>query len=879
MSALRAALRLAWRGIRREKGRSALIVVLIGLPVLAVTAFFTLYATYELDAREALPGRLGSADALIWAVGDVAVQSPDGSGWSSSGRGGPPPDEDAARALLRPGSRLLPYHRRTVAYPVEQGRIFLDVVELDLRDPLTRGMARLRQGRLPAAPGEVVVSAAMASEGVGVGDALPYLGEQERARVVGVLARSPEFHSYAVVGLPGSLLKVEPGERHWLVDHGGHPVTWENVQRLNRAGFHVVSRAVVENPPPGQPVDVRPESVVQGVLVTTMIVLEVVLVAGPAFAVGLRRRRRWLAQIAAQGGSPRQLRLVVLADGLLLGVGAALLGLAGGVGVVAAGIALVRALDVERYDLPIVAQLSGAGPFDVPWTFVVPVAVLGAASGVIAAVLPARQAARQDVAAVLAGRETAFAEGAAPYRSRRVTPGALLVAAGVVATVLAIRRDSLVWIAAAALLTQFGLIALTPWLVAAAGRLAGRLPLPLRLSVRDAARHRTRTACAVAAVMTAATAMSATAITLTSKDAMLRDGYTAAVPVGTTLIDGERVPEQSWPEVVAAVGRVLPGVRPVEVHRAREAEGRRVRLAVTGAECEIRCGEHAPGPGSGDLPIGDERLLRLVQGRSDPAAAAAFAAGKAVAFDRGLVRDGTLTLDVLDGRSRKRRSVAVPAVVATAADPRHAVAVLPEAAVRAAGLTLEVRRLLVDPAERRLDTVAEARLEQELKTVHDAAFVHVERGHRRDMRPVLQVLTAAAAVVILGATFAVTGLAAADLRPDLATMAAVGAAPRLRRLVVAGQALVISGLGAAVGLAAGLLAGAAAVWSLAAGPQGAQVRYRVEDGFLTAVPPHTPLLEVPWPYLAAVVAGLPLLAALVAGAFTRTRFTLTRRLT
>lgn len=162
MSALRAALRLAWRGIRREKGRSALIVVLIGLPVLAVTAFFTLYATYELDAREALPGRLGSADALIWAVGDVAVQSPDGSGWSSSGRGGPPPDEDAARALLRPGSRLLPYHRRTVAYPVEQGRIFLDVVELDLRDPLTRGMARLRQGRLPAAPGEVVVSAAMA---------------------------------------------------------------------------------------------------------------------------------------------------------------------------------------------------------------------------------------------------------------------------------------------------------------------------------------------------------------------------------------------------------------------------------------------------------------------------------------------------------------------------------------------------------------------------------------------------------------------------------------------------------------------------------------------------------------------------------------------
>jgi len=145
------------------------------------------------------------------------------------------------------------------------------------------------------------------------------------------------------------------------------------------------------------------------------------------------------------------------------------------------------------------------------------------------------------------------------------------------------------------------------------------------------------------------------------------------------------------------------------------------------------------------------------------------------------------------------------------------------------------------------------------------------------VRPVVHVLTAVAAVVILAATFAVTGLAAADLRPDLTTMAAVGAAPRVRRLVVAGQALFISGAGAAVGLAAGLLAGIAAVWSLAAGPQGAQVRYLVEDGFLTALPPHTPLLEVPWAYLAAVAIGLPLLAALVAGGVTRTRIPLIRR--
>lgn len=875
MSALRAAARIAWREIRRAKGRSALIVVMIGLPVLAFTAFLTLQATRHLDVRESPSSRLGAADALISAIGDVVEQTPDGGDWSSSGRGGAPPDEAAARAVLAPGSRLLPYHRGTIAYPAERGPGFVEVAELDLRDPLTRGMCTLRRGRPPAGPGEVVVSAAMARAGVEVGDALPYLRGRGTVRVVGILARSPEFFSHVVVGLPGTLLDG-PAERRWLVDTGGRPVTWADVGRLNRAGFLVLSRAVILNPPPerAEPVVVRPESVAQGALVTTMIVLQVVLAAGPAFAVGLRRRRRRLALVAAQGGAPRHLRLVVLAEGLILGAGAALLGLAGGIGVVAAGVPLVRALGVERDDVFLVGLFVGTGPLDVPWAAVVPVAVLGAVSGVIAAVLPAVQAARQDVAAVLGGRDATVS---ARYRMRRAVPAALLVAAGGTATAFAVRQDNLVWIAAAALLTQLGLVALTPWLVTVAGRAAGRLPLPLRLAVRDAARHRTRTACAVAAVMAAATAMSAMTITLNSRNAMMRDGYTAGVPAGTTVIDGERVPEKNWPAIVAAVRRELPGVRPVEVHRARDAAGTPVRLAVPETDCEIRCGVSHPGPRGNDLPVGDERLLRLVQGRPDPAASAALAAGRAVVFDRRLVRDGRLTLEVLAGEGRTRRSVTMPAVVAAAADPRHAVAVLPEAAVRAAGLTLEVRRLLVDPAERRLDAGSEARLRHGLRAVHEDAFANVERGYERDIGPTLQALTLAAIVVILGATFAVTGLAAADLRPDLATMAAAGAAPRLRRLVVAGQALFISGLGTAVGLAAGAVAAVAAAWSIAAGPSGEVPRYRVDDGFVTAVPPHTPLVEVPWPYVAVVVVGLPVLAALVAGAATRTRFTLARR--
>ena len=64
--------------------------------------------------------------------------------------------------------------------------------------------------------------------------------------------------------------------------------------------------------------------------------LEIILLAGPAFAVGARRRRRDLALVAAAGGSPAHLRRIVLADGVVLGAVAAALGVGVGVALAAA---------------------------------------------------------------------------------------------------------------------------------------------------------------------------------------------------------------------------------------------------------------------------------------------------------------------------------------------------------------------------------------------------------------------------------------------------------------------------------------------------------------------------------------------------------------
>ncbi len=58
-------------------------------------------------------------------------------------------------------------------------------------------------------------------------------------------------------------------------------------------------------------------------LVVVMALLEVVLLAGPAFAVIARRMQRSLALMAATGATPPQARRVVLASGVVLGVAGA----------------------------------------------------------------------------------------------------------------------------------------------------------------------------------------------------------------------------------------------------------------------------------------------------------------------------------------------------------------------------------------------------------------------------------------------------------------------------------------------------------------------------------------------------------------------------
>lgn len=464
MRGLRAALRISRRTAWRSKGRSALILAMLALPVAVVTFVLTTFATLYAVQPGHYP--LGRADALVQGAREWSGIGQDEWGGTVHGTKATPYTRAELAGLL-PGSRLIPVSQQYLRYLAPGGYEQGLVRQVDLRDPMSQDTFRLVRGRLPAAPGEAVISAQRLDEQIRPGVTLLATEERRPLRVVGVALFSPTGPNPGVVVFPGSLPDsafgpADPDQvtHSWLVD-APRPLSWADVRRLNARGLVVASRAVADSASASKPqYDLKIDGSSLPVLPWTGIVLlQVVLAAGPAFAVGRRRRAREFALVAAQGGSPAQLRLIALADGLLFGLAGAMAGVAIGIAAVP-----LAAPGLELWSKTLVDS------FSVPWISVALVAALGVVAGVLAALAPAVGAGRTDAAAVLSGRRERRRD-----RAGRPLLGAVLVVAGLAATA-ASARQGVHWIAASALLTQLGLVALVPALVRLVGRAAARLP-------------------------------------------------------------------------------------------------------------------------------------------------------------------------------------------------------------------------------------------------------------------------------------------------------------------------------------------------------------------------------------------------------------------
>ncbi|MDR8409051.1 ABC transporter permease [Nonomuraea sp. 3-1Str] len=860
MSSFTAALRISRRDALRFKGRSALVMVMIGLPVLVFSALFTGLRTLDVSPLEGLTTRLGAADARIFAVGSATAITQDASGdnWSVTDTADAEEREprqwttDTLRTVVG-GARLVPLRADEVEARLADGYDRVRLLEGDLRDPLTRGIRLLVEGRFAATQDEIAITPPLADAGVRVGDTLKVTRWDRPRRVVGIAENPNRPGDMEILALPGAVLSRDNAPNSWLADTSA-PLRWADVRRLNAEGLRVSSRAVIEAPQPPRGAFMRDQRLEEETLLwiatdVILVVMETVLLAGPAFAVGLRRRRRELAVIAAQGASAAHLRTIVLADGLVLGGAAILLGVPAGIG----GAWLAT---------PFVARSGlSLGPLDVPWAQVLGVAALGLVSALVAAVVPAVHAARQSPAQVLAAREGEVGE--IRGRGGRPVLGLVLLLLGLGATgaaALVVHRGALP-IVMASVLVVLGLVALMPWVVRFLGRLAPRLPLPARLSVRDAVRHRMRTASAAAAVMAATMAAVAVGVGAASADASNEARYRPPMPVGTTRVGvSEPIDYVAWARIKDALHERLPGVEAVPGQEVIDAKGNGLTPLLMSRPELCRIGAC----GGEEVMIGDERLLALQMGRRDARAASALAQGKAVVFDERFVRDGMLEIGVRQEMDSVRiKPLRVAAVVARGAHARQSGAVVPSAVLTKAGFTLKERELYL-----RYRPADEERFRRDLSAVDRRASAWTETGRLSSYTSVLVPALGLALVLVLGGTFAATGLAAADMRRDLDTLSAVGAAPRTRRLVVAAQAGFIAGTGALVGLVAGLVTGLAVTFPRT---------YAASSRSWTIVGPPD-AVAVPWLYVAAIVLGLPLLAALVAGLFTRTRWTPARRL-
>ncbi|HWJ10307.1 MAG TPA: FtsX-like permease family protein [Nocardioides sp.] len=877
----RVAIRLARREAWRRKGQTVLMLVLICLPVLAVTTAAIVWRTQDVSTVEGIDRRIGSADARVDAAPKTEVIQdfdPDQGGYGWTGRDAEPATLDEVLASLGGQRTAVPFVRESLEFETASGVSPVETLATDLSSPLTDGLLMPVTGKYPPGPGEVVVNQAVVDRGPGLGDTITVVrktpdGEKPVDLEIVGIAESAETRSYQVAAaLPGSFGEP-PAElaRGWLV--GGGPVGWDQVRELNELGATVVSRQVLTDPPPPSEVDPdmahAEESVDQLTitvlaLVAVMVLLEVVLLAGPAFAVRAKVQAHTLALVAAAGGTPQQARRIVLATGVVIGVAGGALGVVAGIGLGAIAVPVAQRFDGTRF-----------GPFDVPWALLAVVAGFGFLSAVLAAVVPAFAASKHDVVAVLAGRR---GEGRPSARSPIL--GLVLLGGGITGAALGAGASrgagdlAAVLIAGSALVSVIGMILVVPLAVSLVARLAARLPLALRFAARDAARHRTRTVPAIAAVGATVAGVVALGIAVSSQEAANADAYEPQLPDGYGSITLSATAD------TAAIDEAI--ARTVGTDRVVDIRGIQTSTATGELELEFSQGGEAlmlsywstlGSPYAVGSEVPDYVRLSAADRRE---ADDVLAAGGLVllqspeAQEQGMalpdVGDEELTIDVRqwspEGGDEPERvaDAAAPAVLVEVDGTSPALAVFSPRLVHELGLRASVVGKLLEPP---ISGDARKDLSEALAALPEQPYFYVERGYQTDdeVRIIQGVLAALGGILMLGGTLTATFLALSDARPDLATMSAIGARPRTRRGVAAAYALVVGGIGALLGAPVGFIPGIAI----------SQPLTRHWDTGATA-------LDVPWLLVGVVVVGLPVVTALAVGACARGRLPLTARI-
>ncbi len=419
----------------------ALLVLTVG------AASFGVAAAYNLAP---LPSpQLGSADYLL----------------QFAGPGGKAMTADIAAARKAFGSIEVIGHQFV---PIPGSAQSIEFRALSPGGPYSGPILALVQGRYPSGAGQVAVTSGLAQAlQVHIGSALSLPGHHQR--VAGIVEDPSDLNDEFALVPPSAagpaqeitvMLDASPAAFSAFRDTFHGQLVWQ----ARGAGTQT--------------------AVAAGALgaVTVLMVL-VSLVAAAAFAVIAARRQRQLGMLAAIGATRRQLRMVMVAGGALVGIIAAVTGTVIGLAAWFVAAPHLQVSAGHRIDR-----------FAVPWPLVGLGMLLAILTAAAAAWWPARAASRVPVVNALSARPLE------PRPAHRTAIMAVPLIVLALACLALANQTSGPLIIAGALAMALGISFISPLSIRVLTTAGRRAPVAVRLALRDLARYQARSAAALAAI-------------------------------------------------------------------------------------------------------------------------------------------------------------------------------------------------------------------------------------------------------------------------------------------------------------------------------------------------------------------------------------------
>jgi putative ABC transport system permease protein len=776
-SGTRAVLRIGWRNIRRNRWRNVLVVLLVVLPVAAMSAAVTYFTTTTPSPDARATDFMGRGDLIVYPSAPSA-------------------DTDELIRRLPADSTVEPFAWIDDRLVLAGRQLRVTALAAD-PDGLSSGRVTLLEGRYPATSEEVAISRSVATTAnLEIGQ-LVELARAGQYTVVGII-EVPLSLSARHVLLHASMAE-DPrwaDERSWLVqlppeiEMPSEPALPFEIESSLHSRFDANTRTMWA----GDSSAAKIGTLVFGALALIL----TVLVASAAFAVSIRRRQRELGMLAAIGASRRQLAGTVAGEGFFLGLVGAVIGIAVGVGVIALAAPWLDQLTDRRnpplQSDPLALLLAGG---------------LGAVAALVAGGIPAWSAARVPVVVALSGRRPPQAS------ARRVlvlglvliaTGGAMTAAGAAQLLVEPASGTAFMLLAGGAIAGVLGFGASSPWLIERLEWIGRRLPLSPRIALRDAARARSRSAPIVTAMLAGLAATIAMSAFISSSNAMNDAQWRPWARADNLFLEGDEAGFVG-PDVARELGAVAGAPLATVANGQGEVSWAQIVYFHDGTLPDMAADESdCEGCLLADrLVVGDGELLRALGAES---AIAALAEGRAV-----ILTDAPLPVSqaLFQAADETGDSYVVPIAVTTAnigIDPT--LGALPSAVIPsslAAELGLAAYPFASSYVMRLGRQVTELDVARAGLMVADSSGTWADAPlgpPRPDYAPRLAI-TILSFVLALGVAAIAVALGESESRPDQRTLLAVGADPRIRRRIVASRAGVLGLLAGLLALPAGLL--------------------------------------------------------------------------